>query len=273
MDELLRRLQLTQLEILKVFDGFCRAHDLKYSLYAGSLLGAVRHQGFIPWDDDLDVCMERAEYERFIDLWTKDPVAGFVLQNKENSRYFDQSFTKLRKDHTTFLQEEKEIGNHHTGIFLDIFPMDRIPGGKGKRAVFKARCMVYQLLTREFVPPKGNPVVKLGSGVILKCVPKSARPKLREGLLKQITKFNADPALETVFIESMATVGRPHTAHLAEGYVELPFEDGVFPCFAQWQDYLTCKFGNYMEFPPEEERVWKHYPMILDFEHNYEELE
>ena len=62
MDKELRQLQLTQLELLKVFDRICRKHDIKYSLYAGSLLGAVRHKGFIPWDDDLDVCMSRGEY-------------------------------------------------------------------------------------------------------------------------------------------------------------------------------------------------------------------
>lgn len=273
MEDVLRKLQLTQLEILKVFDRFCREHDLKYSLYAGSLLGAVRHKGFIPWDDDLDVCMPRADYDRFIDLWTKDPVAGFVLQNKENSRCFDQSFTKLRKDHTTFLQNKREIGNHHTGIFLDVFPMDRIPNGKWNRAVFRMRCMVYQLMTRGFVPPRGNGLVRLGSGILLKCVPKGARPKLRARLLRRITRNNEDTALETVFIETMATVGRPHTSCLADGYVELPFEDSEFPCFAKWHEYLTCKYGDYLRFPPEEERVWKHCPMILDFEHNYEELE
>jgi len=112
MEDVLRKLQLTQLEILKVFDRFCREHDLKYSLYAGSLLGAVRHQGFIPWDDDLDVCMPRADYDRFIQCWTEKPVEGYVLQNKENSRYFVQSFTKLRKDHTTFLQNKREGERH-----------------------------------------------------------------------------------------------------------------------------------------------------------------
>lgn len=272
MDAVLRKLQLTQLEILKVFDEFCRAHDLKYSLYAGSLLGAVRHRGFIPWNDDLDVCMAREEYDRFLKLWPKHPVEGYVLQNKENSKYFDQSFTKLRKDHTTFLQNQREIGNHHTGIFLDIFPMDRIPNGKWNRAVFRMQCMVYQLMTREFVPPKGNPVVKLGSGMILACVPKVLRPKLCGRLLKQITKFNKDETLETVFIETMATLGKPHVANLTAGYTRLAFEDGAFLCFENWHDYLTRKFGDYMQLPPEEERAWRHYPIIIDFDHNLEEL-
>ena len=272
MENVLRKLQLTQLEILKVFDRFCQEHGLKYSLYAGSLLGAVRHQGFIPWDDDLDVCMDRAEYDRFLKLWPEHPVAGYVLQNKENSKYFDQSFTKLRKDHTTFLQDEWEIGNHHTGIFLDIFPVDRIPNGKWNRAVFKARCMVYQLMTREFVPPKGNPVVKLGSGMILACVPKSLRPKLRSRMLKRITKYNDDVTLETVFTENMAALRKTYAVDLLDKFVKLPFEDGEFWCFAGWHDHLKTMFGDYMTPPPESDRAWKHHPIIIDFEHNYEEL-
>ncbi len=272
MDHILRELQLTQLEILKVFDRFCREHDLKYSLYAGSLLGAVRHQGFIPWDDDLDVCMSRADYDRFIKLWSEYPVDCYILQNKENTPGFTQSFTKLRKDHTTFLQFDWEQGRYHTGIFLDIFPVDRIPNGKWNRAVFKARCMLYQLLTREFAPTKGSKVLRLGSAVILGCIPKSARPELRQKILKRLTENNADKSLDTVFIETMASLGKTYDFALTDSYVELPFEDGSFLCFENWHEYLTGKFGNYMELPPEEDRAWKHHPIVIDFEHNYEEL-
>lgn len=273
MDDVLRALQLTQLEILKVFDKFCREHDLKYSLYAGSLLGAVRHQGFIPWDDDLDVCMDRADYDRFLELWQRGPVEGYVLQNKENSKYFDQSFTKLRKDHTTFLQDEWEIGNHHTGIFLDIFPIDRMPGGRWNRTVFKARCMVYQLLTREFVPKKGNALVRFGSSVILKCIPAAKRPRLRRELLKNITKYNEDPTLERIFIETVGSLRKTYAPDLADRFVKLPFEDGEFWCFEGWHEHLKTMFGDYMTPPPESERAWQHHPIIIDFEHNYEELE
>lgn len=273
MDHILRKLQLTQLEILKIFDRFCREHDLKYSLYAGSLLGAVRHQGFIPWDDDLDVCMSRADYDRFIKLWSEYPVDGYILQNKENAPEFTQSFTKLRKDHTTFLQFDWERARYHTGIFLDIFPVDRIPNGKWNRAVFKARCMLYQLLTREFAPPKGSRIIRLGAVVLLRCIPKSARPKLRKKLLNQIAKYNQNTALDCIFIETMATIGKPYVAALTEEYVELPFEDGSFLCFEKWQDYLTCKFGDYMQLPPEEDRAWKHHPIVIDFDRNLEDLE
>ena len=103
MDNQLRKLQLTQLGILKDVDSFCKKYGIRYSLYGGTLIGAVRHQGFIPWDDDLDICMARDDYNKFIELWESIKPNGYILQNKDNTPLFTQSFTKIRKEHTTFL--------------------------------------------------------------------------------------------------------------------------------------------------------------------------
>ena len=176
----LRKLQLTQLEILKVFDRICKEKDLQYSLYAGTLLGAVRHKGFIPWDDDIDVCMSREHYDRFLQIWDEVHPDGYILQNKEIEPAFTQSFSKIRKDHTTFLQDQKEAGKYHTGIFLDVFPIDRIPSGKWACAVYKWHCMYYQLLTREFVPPQSNALVRMVSRALLACTPSGSRERIRK---------------------------------------------------------------------------------------------
>lgn len=272
MEEKLRPLQLTMLEILKIFDRFCREHDIKYSLYAGSLLGAVRHKGFIPWDDDLDVCMERSEYDRFVALWQQSPSEGYILQNKENTPAYWQSFSKIRKDHTTFLQEDREAGKYHTGIFLDVFPLDRMPSGKLNRMVYKWNCMKYQLLTREFVPPKAGIVMRLGSAVMLACISKNRRERVRGNTLRKITQYNDQRDLEVAAIETMASLRKPFAPDMLDAYVDLPFEDGEFMCFAGWHDHLCRKFGDYMQLPPVEERAWRHHPIIIDFEHNYEEL-
>lgn len=153
MDDQLRQLQLTQLEMLKLFDKICQEHGIAYSLYAGTLLGAVRHKGFIPWDDDLDVCMSRKNYDRFLKVWEETKHDGYLLQNKENSPAFSQSFSKIRKEHSTFLQSEKEAGCYHTGIFIDIFPLDRVPTRKKQylRFCWYAISAVYQRICPEAV--------------------------------------------------------------------------------------------------------------------------
>lgn len=169
MEGNLRRLQLTQLEILRVIDGICRKHNIKYSLYGGTILGAVRHEGFIPWDDDIDICMERSEYNRFLSIWNEENHEGYLLQSKDNEPRYMQTFCKVRKDHTTFLQDEIEKNRYHTGIFVDIFPVDRISDNKIKQLLYKLNGVLYLLLTKEFVPPKENVVIKMISKMILSC--------------------------------------------------------------------------------------------------------
>lgn len=268
MNEKLRKLQLTQLEILDVVDKICKENNIEYSLYAGTLLGAVRHKAFIPWDDDLDICMSRENYNRFIKLWPNVQPKGYLLQNKDNTPGFTQSFTKIRKENTNFLQYEWEKGRYHTGIFIDIFPIDRIPEGKISRFLYYWNTMQYQLYTREFVPPKANAVVKIVSKLLLDITPEVKRKNKREKLLKQLAKYNDDKNLSTVAIETMASVKITHSKTLLDSYVNLQFEDKEYMCFAEWEEYLTRKFGDYMQLPPEDQREWRHHPIILDFEHN-----
>lgn len=273
MEDSLRRLQSTQIEILQVIDSVCKKHHIKYSLYAGTLLGAVRHQGFIPWDDDLDVCMERREYDRFINAWEKEKPSGYILQNKDNSPCFTQSFTKIRKEHTTFLQAEWERGRYHTGIFVDVFPVDRVPRGLVNRLSFQWNCLCLLLFTREFIPPKGNKLQKMVSRVLLCLVRGKHREMSRKKLLKQIIKRDEDKSLQMITTETMEASRIPLPSELMKDYVFLPFEGKKYMCMSRWHDFLKAKYGDYMTLPPEAERTWKHHPIVLDFEHDLEELE
>jgi lipopolysaccharide cholinephosphotransferase len=122
------------------------------------------------------------------------------------------------------------------------------------------------------VPPKSGPVVKVGSKLILACTPVNRRPYVRQKLLKRIIQYNRNNNFETAAIETMASLRKPFASDMLDSYVDLPFEDSQFMCFAGWDDHLRRKFGDYMQLPPESEREWKHHPLIIDFEHNYDEL-
>lgn len=272
MEAKLRTLQLTELEILKVIDKVCRDNDIPYSLYAGSLLGAVRHKGFIPWDDDLDICMSRENYNRFLATWEKVSPEGYLLQNKDNAPGFSQSFTKIRKNHTTFWQEGENPNKYHTGIFVDVFPIDRIPNGKLQRKLFQLRAVSYQLCTREFVPPKERFLIRLATKAFYAITTSNFRASQRKKLENIITSYNSDKTLETIAIETISTIRTYYPADLLDSYIDIPFEDGVFMSFSQWDESLRRKFGDYMQLPPEDQRTWRHLPVCIDFEKNYEEI-
>lgn len=272
MQEKLRNLQLTQIEILKEIDLVCKKNNLKYSLYAGTLLGAIRHKGFIPWDDDLDICMPRKDYEKFLEIWKDKEHPGFLIQNKEREKNFSQSFTKIRKKHTTFLQKGEPKNQYHTGIFVDIFPIDRMPNGFLKRKIFQIECILYQIYTREFAPIYGKKWEKISTNFLLFIIPKKCRPTVRKKLLNRIKKWNCDKSLHTIAIETVSTIKMPLPINLLDEYIDMEFDGERFMCFKMWDEYLSLKYHNYMHWPPEKERVWKHQPLILDFKHNYEEI-
>lgn len=273
MNEELKKQKLwsVQLEILDVIDEVCRDNNLQYSLYAGTLLGAVRHQGFIPWDDDLDICMPRDDYEKFLQIWKDKEHPGFILQNKRNTASFTQSFSKIRKDHTTFLQFEWEKERYHTGIFVDIFPFDRCPTSFLKLKLFRWQCMKYQLFTREFVPPKASWFIKMVSKKFLNFTSVDGRRKYREYFEKKMIDLYSCKELPTVAIETAATMNQIYPSNLLDEYIDLLFEGKRYHSVSQWDKYLRVKYGEYMKLPPEKERVWRHNHLIIDFDHNYGE--
>lgn len=272
MQEKLRQLQLTQIEILKEIDFVCKANGLKYSLFGGTLLGAVRHKGFIPWDDDLDICMSREDYDKFIDIWEDDDHPGFLIQNKEISPGFTQSFTKIRKNHTTFWQDGEPNNQYHLGIFVDIFPIDRMPNGIIGRKIYQYNYIKYQVYTREYVPIYGNMIEKTLTKFLLFIVSKERRSEKRRKLLMKITRWNNNEKMSLVDASTVTTLKIPLPSDLLDEYIEMEFTGEKYMCFKMWDKYLELTYGDYMKLPPKEERVWKHHPLVLDFEHNYEEL-
>lgn len=269
----LKQVHDVELEILDVVDKFCREHKICYSLYCGTMLGAVRHKGFIPWDDDIDICMLRKDYNRFVKIWLSTNNQNYILQNKDTDQSFTQSFTKIRKNHTTFLQEFEGKDTYHKGIFIDILPLDRIPNSKIDKMIFKWNVMNYLLFTREFVPSTNNILISIISKLILNCTQEDKRIQKRKRHLSNITRYNKDSSLRLVSANSLDGLRHEMPFDLPLHYKLITFEDKKYLCYSNCDGLLSAWYGNYMELPPVEQRVWRHKPVIVSFDKNLDEIE
>ena len=267
-----RNIQLIMLEMLELFDSVCRENKINYSLHGGTLLGAVRHKGFIPWDDDLDVFMERSEFDRFVKAWNKKAPSEYFLQTKDTEAGYFRSFAKIRKEHTTFLQSFDDPDKIHTGIFIDIMPIDRIPRGIFNKIRFYHASFVYEILCREFVPKNTSRVNQIIIGTILKINKPENRVERRKKLLKIIRKYDDNRNLPLVMVETLKTLRTPLPANIFDEYIELEFEGKKFMATKYWDAFLKTWFGDYMKLPPEEKRVCAHHPILVDTEKSYQEI-
>lgn len=272
MDDKSRKLQLTELEIMILIDRICTDNNIDYSLCGGTLIGAVRHKGFVPWDDDLDIRMSRSNYNKFIEVWNQIKPEGYILQNKENTPEFSQTFTKIRKDNTTFLQFELERGLYHTGIFVDLFPFDRIPQTKISKSFFHLGCLKYLIYSRENDFAHVNPILDGIVKLLMRVTAKKQRRKYLEKFEKKLNSYQNNTDWNFVATDALSTMKIELPSDMTDEYVRLEFEGHQFMCFKKWDIYLKTFFGDYMQYPPVEERTWTHTPLIIDFEHNYEEL-
>lgn len=270
-DQLQQQIWAAEQEILDVIHQVCTAHGLRYSLAYGTLIGAVRHKGFIPWDDDIDIMMPREDYEKLLAVWDQSAPKGYILQNTRTDSDFTQNFTKIRKDHTTFLQgEEERTKQYHKGIFVDIFPGDRVPSGKIGRKIQYIACAVNLLYSRGHTSGSGGMIGKV-ERFLLK-VPKEKYLVRRERAEKRIRSWNGNEALLYVFPNTIGCSRKIYPANLFEDMKTIEFNGKQYMCVADADTILRIEYGDYMQLPPEEERVWKHHPFLIDFEHNYEEL-
>lgn len=261
-----------EIEILEKVHTICTENNILYSLAYGTMIGAIRHKGFIPWDDDIDIFMLREEYEKFEKIWFKEKPNGFILENKDVNPDFPQCHTKIIKDKTVFLQEGLEEIKYHKGIFIDVFVLDRVADSKQKQNIQNMYAMLYFLYTRGFAFDRGSNIVKLGCRVLLGLVPKKNYSSVSKFFRKKLSKYNShkDNALMCYCV--MESLHKFYPSNSMDEMMIVPFENKEFMCSKKYDELLKSEYGDYMQLPPEEERTWKHHPVLIDFEHNYEEL-
>lgn len=254
--------------LLSELDRVCKVLEIPYVLFAGTLLGAVRHQGFIPWDDDLDVMMLRADYDRFL---AEAPAVlntdQFYLQG-EFTAHWPLFFSKLRLNGTTCLEKyHPKDPAIHQGIYIDIFPCDNAaPTAFGRRVQFLASKVVIA----KALDKRGYAT----DSVAKKLYMASCRLLPQKPFWRLATKGREDSRMVHTFLAAARSYGK--NVHPREWFVhrtETAFENGLYPIPVDYDALLTALYGDYMTLPPPQERVCKQHALLVDTQRSYEEYQ
>ncbi len=253
----IKKVKLIETELLEEFIHVCDALSINYYIIGGTLLGAVRHQGFIPWDDDIDVGMIRSDYEYF-----KQNAAGLFsdkvfLQNYETDQDFPLSFIKLRRNGTTFIEESMKDFNIHHGVFIDVFPLDYYPEGKVHQFIVNMKNGFLNKRINVELGLGGSNWVSMLKGVITRMLIPNYRDavKMKDLLFRKssnypsryIRNYNGAWGLKEIVPFSCFGDGVP-----------IQFENVTVNAPKLYDEYLSCVYGDYMKLPPEEKRQPHH---------------
>lgn len=257
----IRSLQMVCLEILKEINRVCEKHKILYWLEGGSMLGAVRHHGFIPWDDDLDIAMFREDYNRFLKIAPQELKSDYFLQTEKTDPDYPLFFAKVRKNNT-FL-DEKQLSQFqiHKGIFVDIFPVDRMPMTESQ--IKRHRIYLWLLFRLYFqtgkrVLPVSSVLSKPGISSFLKHI-RFNKIKLRNYINKIYTKYNSREQYRYTSSWTMSQkMNWLYKKEWHDSFIEVEFEDMTARIPGGYHELLTHAYGDYMTPPPKEKQVPGH---------------
>lgn len=253
----LRNLQLIELEMLVEADRICRKYNIEYSLDGGTLLGAVRHKGFIPWDDDADIIFTRREYAKFFRACKQElDRERFFLQDYCTDKDYRWGFAKLRRKGTEYIRLGQEHMKFRTGVYIDIFVTDHVPDGYlMRRLYYGANFCIRKILYSELGMKSEKSALMRKFYSVLYKIPKDTMFHMRNCLAawcnKKETKLVSHllyqyPSKETRF-------GMPSKCF--KEYRDMEFEGMQFRTFVDFHTYLSLLYGDYMTPPPVEKRV------------------
>ena len=268
----MNEIQKKTFDILKELDRVCKEAGLKYFIYAGTLLGAVRHKGYIPWDDDIDVVMFRADYEKLVEACKKYLNHNlFELQTIYSDPMANNPWMKLHDKNTAFISGIRREGSME-GINIDIFPIDNAPDTEkqlNKTAkYFDNMNFVYQWRFANSNEELSNKIRFFQK--IIKLIPPFNELKFKERYNKKIQQYNSKSTRNVVYFSNRKYLKKVIPREFFDEIILLDFEGEYFPAPKKWNEILTKLYGpNYMELPPEDQRKTVHGTKVVDLENSW----
>ena len=261
-----------ELDLLEKFVQLCDVLRLRYTLSSGTLLGAVRHGGFIPWDDDIDVSMVRSDYEILIEKANDLLPDGYFLEHYTTEKDCPNVFAKLVNCNTAWVPYEYKHLDIKHGIGMDIFPIDRVENPEKLKAIERKTArltMMRNLCSVDYIKTIKNKGKKFIAYMLCPIAKMFGRRKLN---IKQDTFNKGKNTGEWTTADLLKRHKLMPYAMFTE-YEDIVFEGKTFRCIKNQEEYLQTVYGNdYMQIPPENKRV-THLAEIADCEKSYTEYE
>lgn len=252
-DKELRDIQLIEVEMLQEVDRICKKCGIKYCISAGTMLGAIRHKGFIPWDDDADVAFLRSEYEKFrVACETELDKTRFYFQDYRNTKGYRWGYGKIRRKGTEFIRLNQEFMPYEQGIFIDIMPYDNVPDNYILRALNNFECFVYRKTFWSAVGRKNATGLTKVVFELLYKIPEETLYNSYDRFIKRCNKKKT----KRIRIFAFPVPGNQF-GYLRSSFdelVETEFEGTMLMGMKDYNTYLEYKYGDYMTLPPIEKR-------------------
>lgn len=252
-------LKQIELDILKNVAKFCDANGIRYFLAYGTLLGAIRHKGFIPWDDDIDIMMPRPDYDRFIEEYSHE---YYKVWSIEKDPSFSLNFAKVTDERTVCSYPGQTTERTCRGLWIDIFPMDGVPDFEQERCKYLSKVRFWRKIRSYYLLPshpifnknKKHRAIRMAISYIIHTLtsPRFSAQKL----IKIFRKYNYDTSKYCAFL-----IGFDYSileTQKLKGMKKATFEDAQFNIPKEYDYVLTKQYGDYMTPPPENERINTH---------------
>ena len=256
---LIDELKVIQMDILSAVDDFCNKNHIRYSMSCGTLLGAVRHKGYIPWDDDIDIYLPREDYKRLIDNFPKLYMGNVKIASLERDFIWERPYAKAYDDRT--ILQENVLVKGNIGVNIDIFPIDDVPDDDSEWHKYdRWRRFLQKMYWMKYLPiKKERGLIKNGILYlvrILTCF--YTRRKWSQILDRLAQKHNGKGYRRCFECCQGLYLKRPFSKSLFDNLIDIQFEDRRYKAYADYDAYLRNGYGDYMQLPPEEKRVPHH---------------